>query len=722
MPGPEMSQIPITLAPGIKSPVVGVNTEAPTGYYSRKHDALLQFKDGEYVTTKKRDLDEAGKKQLKELKKADKKELKELQKKLPKDFQGKIKEAGYQKDNSGKNWTLTMKDGSIIVYNETTNKILSKTTIDENKNTVTQLYDDNGQPSGKSVSRTDKSETTELLYDKDNKVIQSSHTKTNDNGDVIYEETITVNGDGTKTKIIEDKAAGTIKQYEIKDGKEQLTFEVKIYESNGTKFLESTNYEYNDNGKTVIKKEKKQEIKGDSVLSTTITTSVNGKIASKDVEVPTMYEQDTAEGKKTIAGTKLTHYRIADNGVETETDYQIYTGSGSSRKLKESKQIRVSEDGSLTTSTTQKYGDETEEVTETVTARDPETGEILIDPNTNLEIKKQVNVVKPIANYREEIVVNNKTKEKTVKLYDNTDSKKSIQSIEKYDDKGNLIESDKTITEKVYGENNQLTQEVTTREILGEGSQIKTVEYDSEGKIKQTTIVNKDAKGNVTSQQTIPGNSKQPPGGKGDRTNNTGDDIANVPVVVTTDPTTKKPTTAKGTVGGIYYNLTYDDNGYTHGIRMIAHESIKDVCDRYGVTPEQLAKANPGLIKGNSGHKYIPAGAQIIIPKTVDLNTQLKPISDRAKALATKNGQTFRADGRITEFKDGGDANKATSFKAQYADNGEITVTYGDGKKIVYDSNGVAKSGTDKDNNAIPAASLPKAKFNQWYAKTSLTN
>ncbi len=598
--------------------------------------------------------------------KAPKTELKELEKELPKGINGKIKTGHYTVKDGKKQWVLEMKDGSIVAYDPTTKTAMQEKT---EGNKIKQYHYKNGELDYRSETVPQgNNRTIETVYDKNNKPFK-----------VISRQEI----DG-KTKVeIQEKAGNKTTHTIINDNV------TEIYERNGdTPEVLKFKIEELDGGK--IKQTDYKVINGKAVVDKV------GVLDENDNMIVTQFEQ-TEDGKL------KTFKDLRGNEVYCRTDYRNNT------KVLENKMGTLENGNSYTLQQTFENDGTTIKRKEfVVTDKDNPLKRTIEIEDNDPDVRYLPGSVGESAEFGNKFL-----------SMDNINHKQIV--IENED--GTQTYSKDTITCKKDKNDKYPSLEITYTIDSQSGTEKIITEKDPQtGKVLKTYTekTDKDGKPVEGYPKTVDGDGKVIPGGKGDRADNTGDDIANVPVVVTTDPTTKKPTAAKGTVGGIYYNLTYDDKGYTHGIRMIAHESIKDVCDRYKITIDELDKANPGLIKEYSGHKYIPAGAQIIIPKTVDLNTQLNPISARAKALATKNGQTYREDGRISEFKDGGDANKATSFKAQYADNGEITVTYGDGKKIVYDSNGVAKSGTDKENKAIPAASLPKAKFNQWYAKTSL--
>lgn len=90
----------------------------------------------------------------------------------------------------------------------------------------------------------------------------------------------------------------------------------------------------------------------------------------------------------------------------------------------------------------------------------------------------------------------------------------------------------------------------------------------------------------------------------------------------------------KKVIDGREYEVSYDENGNTIGIIVQNGETIKSIADKFGVSVEDLIRANASKVKGKYPKAYFLVGEEIKIPR--QMNADEKVLQGRKSASETR--------------------------------------------------------------------------------------
>ncbi|MCQ2744401.1 MAG: LysM peptidoglycan-binding domain-containing protein [bacterium] len=266
---------------------------------------------------------------------------------------------------------------------------------------------------------------------------------------------------------------------------------------------------------------------------------------------------------------------------------------------------------------------------------------------------------------------NDETKPLSVTTY--KDSKKEKTEESTYDDSGNYTQRIQTTYE------NDQESSVTT--VTKDGDNWKKVVEDKKNNSittytsnnwnfstgDDTKLENKDADGTVT-EYGENGEAKKET--KGDGT-----------VTVHNSDSTRTVTKDKNSV-------TYTENNYTTGVIVQNGESITAIANKFGVTKEELIKANKNLVKTNSkGYQYFLVGEEIVIPKEIDVDRFAELQKNRTDREANIRAYTQASERIKTKEKGVVVGEKGVVVDLDDAETSEIT--YADIEKYVLSNAGL---------------------------------
>lgn len=129
----------------------------------------------------------------------------------------------------------------------------------------------------------------------------------------------------------------------------------------------------------------------------------------------------------------------------------------------------------------------------------------------------------------------------------------------------------------------------------------------------------------------------------------------------------KKLTQTKTDANGNEYSIKYDGNGNTLGIVVQNGENLEIIAKKFGVTVEDLKKANADVLNGKN---YFSVGDEIKIPKEVeadDENVQGRKSADEAKAEYKKEQEIKRRKAEQAALRRQQQAAQAAARRAQAA-------------------------------------------------------
>lgn len=265
---------------------------------------------------------------------------------------------------------------------------------------------------------------------------------------------------------------------------------------------------------------------------------------------------------------------------------------------------------------------------EIITYEDGHIEQIFTDGSKIITVKNgnKTTVTKKNADEKttEEIVEEDGTTTKTEYEENSTNPKKQT------------ITNQETETIILYSNGKKISQNVTNKQT----GEIQEFVFDEQGNpvLKKTTKSGEETSysGGIPSKKTTTTQTEQ-----GTKVANITYDGNNSTENVSIDG---KVRYQKKVIDGVEYEVRYDENGNTLGIIVQNGESIQALAKKFGVTPEELVRANAKLLKGK---RYFNVGNEIKIPRRMEADEYAKAQEgrlDRKGAIKQYNTAAARRE------------------------------------------------------------------------------
>lgn len=355
-------------------------------------------------------------------------------------------------------------------------------------------------------------------------------------------------------------------------------------------------------------------IEGDTILAT-IFDSIdnaeegeskgNGKLERKEIIAFINKIRELAGKDTTISESEAKNYELNGEKLGKNKEDILTFISKLAELTKDVKNVSVSSN------------------TEIITYEDGHTEQIFTDGSKIITVKNgnKTTVTKKNADDKttEEIVEEDGTTTKTEYEEGSTNPKK--QTITNQDSETVIL----------YSNGKKISQKVTNKQT----GEVQEFGFDDNGNpvLKKSTKSGEETSytGGVPSKKTTTTQTDE-----GTRVSNITYDGNNSTENVSIDG---KVRYQKKVIDGVEYEVRYDENGNTLGVIVQNGESIQAIAKKFGVSPEDLVRANAGLLKGK---RYFNVGDEIKIPRRMEADEYSKAQEGRLDKQGAV--QQFNAD------------------------------------------------------------------------------